>query len=546
MTKYLALVLLFFVPQFAGATAFYSDAVNGSDAADGLATTTAFQSTNQFTNNARSAGDILFVRSGQASTTDVTAMTMTSSGNLNAPITIQTDKDKLWPQDFATSSQTVTPVFGATTMEASASTTNVGATQWIHVDNDCQERFSMQTPAPTGNVGRNSCEFWYEVKSVSNTTITLYKPYKGAQSGAGRSLVVRSAAPQIGVITEPNQIITMSADNFWVIDNLDLRSTNASCVASIAGAFKGSVTWDMIYQGNGAGDCGRASSDIGTFDKKARIFNVVAAYSSPVGGVFDDYSIDCNSVANSNAFNFSINNSNLDIAQNGTIVNCTNTFAAGGVTNNRGTFINVTRPVSYASVSGGLVSRFFFQDDQSVVGLNSQTSFNISANTLSTTTVSTTTPLRAGGGPTAMWVLPPAGTGNTGISTYYPPFSYMKLVDVGLYAAASVSKTYSIFVSSTSTTNFTADPFTDTQAGSSTPEFYIECEYYNESSGADKMLKRSNTAGAIDFNGATTWQSLSVTCVPTQAGVLRIRLWYAKPREAVSNYFLVDPTVVIS
>jgi hypothetical protein len=75
---------------------------------------------------------------------------------------------------------------------------------------------------------------------------------------------------------------------------------------------------------------------------------------------------------------------------------------------------------------------------------------------------------------------------------------------------------------------------------------FIECEYYGASSGAERFLKRSTTSAAVAIAGNTTWDDLSLTCDPAQAGILYLRGWYAKPREAASNKFYMDTTPVIN
>src|SRR6266571_1558550 len=117
MIKYLFAIIaaLIFFPQSAFATTYYIDFTGGSDASAGTATTSAFQSLNQFANNARSAGDIAFVRRNRASTTKVTAITFTSDGLLNNPIVISADYDNLW-NDFGNSAQTYALAYGSTTM----------------------------------------------------------------------------------------------------------------------------------------------------------------------------------------------------------------------------------------------------------------------------------------------------------------------------------------------------------------------------------------------------------------------------------------------
>lgn len=551
MTKYLsffALLIFFALPQSAYATAYYIDFGLTTAGGVGTATTTAFANLQQFTDVARSAGDIAFVRRGAASTTNVTAISVTSDGTMNNPIIVTADYDNLW-SDFATSSQTYTPVFGELTMTASGSITGIAAGDWIYVAGDCQDRYGNKAAVPTSPT-LNPCEFAYEVKTVSGTTLTLHLPYKGNQSGAGLELRVMPDAPRIGITTTAAQIIAMSQDGSWYFKGLEGRSTNSSCVVT-PGAGSETKFFDMVLQTDGTSACGYGgATGIQKLDKIRSFGGLFTSVGAPAAWTISDFLIDCNNVANSRAFNFNSMAAGINAAD-GTVQNCSQTFAFSAAANNSSSggvflFKNVKNNYLFNSLSGGAPGTINFEDNFSTVGLNSSVDQKISANTLATTTMSTTTNLRSGGGPVNLFVSPPAGTGNTGISTRFFPYSYIKLFEYPIYTDTT-SRTYTMYFNATSTTAWTVNPLTATAAGSSTPELYIECEYYNDSSDADRYLKRSNSASDVDFDGSTAWQDISVTCQPTQNGILYLRGWYAKPKETgASNMFYMDTTPEIN
>jgi hypothetical protein len=547
MTKYLLplfALVIFLVPSEAGATAYYVDFTNGSDANTGLGTTSAlaYRTINAFANVARAAGDIAFVRRGTASTTYGLATSFTTDGTLNNPIVLSADYDSLWPTDFANSAQTYTPVFGATTMTASANITGIAANDWVYVVGDCSERYGSLAAAPSSPT-INNCAFAYEVATVSGTTLTLFLPYKGPTTGSGQTLRVMADVPLLGGTAGAPQIFAMSSDYYWIIKGFDIRSTSASCVASLTTS-KGTVLTDLVIQTNGTTDCGIGNASFAEHISKVRFFGTSGAFTSSIKGAdISDFYINCNSVASS--FAFRISYAGAYSIKNGEIVNCTNTNGgiAAGDTGGIITYTNVKDKKVFSGVTGFSYQRHYFEDAFGTVGLSSQSSNQISLDTISTTTVSATDNLRAGGGPVNLKVFPPSGTGDTGISTKFFPASYMKLFEYPIYTDTS-SKTYTMYFMATSSTAFNVAPFTDQQTGSSTPEMYIECEYYNESSGADRYLKHSNTASAFTADG--TWYGISVTCQPTQSGILYLRGWYAKPKDGRSNWFYMDTTPVVS
>lgn len=531
MKKYILILALLCAPQFADAAAFYVDFGTTTCTGAGTATTTAFCSVNDFANVARNVGDIAFVRRGQATTTGIVAMAVTTDGNLNSPIFVTADYDNLWG-DFASSSETWTPTFGSTYLASSASSTTAFTNKWIYLQGDCAETYN--------NTVLNKCEFAYEIASSSPDGISLYLPYKGNQTGSGINMRVMPAVPQIGTVTQTVAIISMSGDDYWYFKGLDLRGTATSLMTVTTS--KGVTFMDSVFQGDGVTVSGTNINSV-SFLTKIRIFNVTLGLQSPTGIFLKDARINCNAAVAAvgtpvgGAYGV-IRVYDADVTGCSAI---TNGSATGGIEEY---FRNLKSPDGPTGFGAATPSYLFFEDKFSTPGLNSQTSHQISSNSIATTTVSTTTNLRAGGGVVNHFVDPPSGTGNTGISTNFFPFSYIKLFEYPIYANTS-SKTYSVYFNSTSTSNFTIDPLTSTATGSSTPELYIECEYYNDASDADRQLKRSSTAGAVDFNGSTAWQAVSVTCQPTQSGILYLRGWYAKPKEAASNYFYMDTTPVI-
>jgi len=540
ISRYIIAILFVFVgylgtPSHATMTAYYVD-FSVACGGDGLATTTAFCSMNNFTDVARTAGDIAFVRRGQATTTGIVAAAFTSDGTLNNPIVVSADYDDLWGDNKA-SAQTATPVFGSKFVALSASSTQFQTpNKWIWFAGDCSTTYNAQT--------LNPCEYAYEVASTSPNGIDLYLPYKGAQSGAGIAMTIASSSPVIGTVAGTVQIFTMSNDDYWYFKGLDLRSTNTAVIALTANST--TIFYDTIIQTDGTTAAWVTASTLGSFYKKVRTFsNSGNGITSSTGFKIEDSLFDCNNVA-STVFFGTINSSSAHgYMKDSEVKNCTTFWGASATqTGSDWYFSNVKRNQIYTALSGGYITNLSFEDDFSVVGLNSKTAQNIGSLTTATTTISSTANLRSGGGAVNLLVFPPSGTGNTGISTKQFPHSYIKLFEYAIYTDTT-SKTYSMWFNSTSTAQWARSPFTSTQTGSSTPELYIECEYYAEASGADRFLKRSNTADAADFDSVTTWEDVSVTCQPSQAGILYLRGWYAKPKEAGANWFYMDTSVTV-
>lgn len=533
--KKLIFIILFLLVGFApkaDAAIYYIDCVNGNNANTGLGTTTAlaWADWDQFTDNARSAGDMAFVRRGGTGCDDGTDLTFTTDGTLNNPIVLSADYDNLW-SDFATSSQTYTVTQGSVTMTGSATITGIAAGDWVYVYGDCTEDYNSPTV--------KGCDFAYEVASVSGTTLTLYLPYKGMQTGAGNSLRVMPDAP-VWNITTGDFNFNMSQDDYWYFKGLQINSTDSAGNIAYGALAKGLYIMDVIFATDDTTASWTGATDTSVFFNKVRGEGTSGAGFSG-GGNFKDIYGDC--VGDTGTI-FSVTTARAYIIGDTIIpANCGadiigSTVIAGSLFNVR----NYKREGVLNTITGTAYNNYYLEDDFGVPGLNTYISNKITSDAVGTTTMSTTTNLRSGGGAKNLVVFPPSGTGNTGLSTKMFPHSYIKLFEYPVYTDTS-SKTYTMYFNSTSTSNWTNDPTVE--------EMWIECEYYATASNANRVLKKSSqglatSTAALDFNGSTGWQSISVTCQPAQSGVLYIRGWYGKPKETPTNWFYMDITPVVT
>jgi len=534
--KKLALIAIFlllgFTPKVEAAI-FYTNlnpGGGGSDAAAGTATTTSWETIDKFTEAARSAGDVLIVRRGTASTTITSDITFTSSGTVTNPISIMADNWDLW-DDNSTSTQTYTPVQGSRVMASSASTTGIVAGDWIYVYGDCIEYWNQPTI-------ENNCEFAYEVQSLTTTEINLYLPYKGNQSGSGQSLRRMPPAPKWNN-TAGDFNLSYVVDTGWYLKGLDLRSTDTGGVIAVT-QHKSMKFEDMILSTNGVTASWIGGGDISVLLKKSRVSNM-STPGFPTGGRFEDLYVDC--ASSGIAIFTSVSSRTTNYVKDVEPANCALDFTTGGTAPGGIFKAKNFKRTGAVTISTSSYTEVSFEDDFGIPGLNSIISTIAASNTTATTTVSTTTNLRTGGGLKNNFIMPPSGTGNTGISTKFFPYSALRLFESPIYADTT-SKTYTMYFMSTSTSNFTADP--------TVAEMWIECEYLVDPTDADRYLKKSSlgvatSTSAVDFNGSTDWQAISVTCQPTQAGVLYLRGWYAKPVESgKTNFFYMDATPVVN
>ena len=528
----LAISCLFLFPLSANALAYYVDFTVGIANGDGLATTTPFNNLDSFTEVARSAGDIAFVRRGQASTTNVTDLNFTSDGTIANPIIISADYDNLW-NDFATSSQTYTVAIATSTFYASASITGIAAGDWVYVEGDCAETYN--------STSLNQCEFAYEVASVSGTALNLYLPYKGNQSGSGKNLRVMPDNPQWNVASGDFQW-NFDTDDYWLVKGLDIRSTDLNGVeidSSTGHLFADTIfTTDSVSTGAAVtitdddvnvvlkkyrvsgdrGFVGYTAVDIfGQIiikDSIATLVNSASQYCIGSGGP----------VAGAGHFNIYV----YDTVCRNTVGDLLEPVGNAGLFFSRNLSLKSSTEIVSATSP---FSALFFEDYDGTLGDNRQNTVGAGTDTNLSLLLSTST-VRSGGGPTATEVRP---TSNT---TSIWDFNKIKLFEYPIYANTS-SKQYDVyFRDATSTTQFTTDP--------TASELWIQCEYWAHDTGATSTRKVKKSTGTIDFNGSIAWQALSVTCQPTQSGILYLSGWYAKTKEAgASNIFLIDNTPII-
>ena len=520
----------FLLIHHASATTYYIDFFNGRDANAGTATTTAWQTLNKFMANARSAGDIAYVKRGVSTSTALASATVTSAGNLNNPIIISADYDNLF-NNFGTSTETYTLAFGSSTMTVdSGSNNDIVVGSWIYVVGDQTD--SYNNPTIYGK------DYSYEVSGVSSTSISFFLPYRGNNAGSSKTLRIMPYAPIWGTTALTVQLI-WTTKPYWIVQGLEIDSNNASYGNIRNQTTKDFIGKDLILKNGGAGGGVITENTPGCYFKKIRVLGAKYVFVSNTQGNFvEDSLFDCNNVATSYFMYGPGAYGEITNIKDTEVKNCTY-FQAGPTTSGYGgifrTFTNVKMNDSLTGMTGAGFSQFYYEDKYGVVGLNSQTSDNISADTIATTTKSDTSTVRSGGGAVSEEIMTPAGAANTGLSTNYFPYSYLKLFEYPIYANTS-SKTYSMYFEATTTTVFTANP--------TASQFWIECSYYGASSGADRKLTKS--VGTIDFVGTSGWQALSVTCTPTQSGILYLRGWYGKPQESgKSNYFFMDTTPVI-
>ena len=537
MTKKL-LTILFLLgaclyAQKAEATAYYVDETSGTACGQtGLATTTPFCVLDNFTENARSAGDIAFVRRNISTTTTRSTMgdlNFTSDGTIANPIIISADNDNLW-NDASTTAQTYTVAVATSTLVANTTITGVSAGTWFYVVGDCTQTYNSTV--------LNQCEYFYEVATVQGNLITLHTPYKGNQTGAGNSLVLLGANPQWN-IESGNFQWNFDTDNYWLVKGMDIRGTSVNGKIEIDSSL-GHNFIDSIFTGDGVTtSCFVRTDDVFLLIlDKIRCFNNVASFgrNSTVdswGRVFIRDSIfDGNNVASSFfGQNGGVTFSSIQFFVYDTISRNQNTgdYSSEGSTDNFFRNVSFQSTTEFISDATGVASSYF-EDFDGVIGQNTYRSSINGTNENLIIASSTTQTVRPGGGPVSVSIAPTTNT------TSKWDFNKIKLFEYPIYTD-TISKQYDVYFMSTSTTNWTTDP--------TATELWIECEYWAHDTNATSTRKIKKSGGTIDFNGTTAWQALSVTCQPTQTGILYLRGWYAKTKESVSNYFFVDGTPVI-
>lgn len=505
-------------------TTYYIDADNGANGNAGTSTGAAWDTLDQFTENARSAGDVAILRGGMSDGyDDGTDLNFTSSGTSLAPIKITADYGNAFGDHVDLSgTATATITFGSKTITFSSDVSGVLAAGDIIYAN-----------------GDDNLLHSYEVSDVSTTTVTLYLPYRGNQDGSGKTMYNMQNPPHWQDSEASDFQWNFDTDSFWAVFGVKIRGTDANGNVEIDSC-AGHNFMNCIFIGNGSSDTGVYFTDDVFFARfyGCRFYNHFNTFNNnaDVFGrrIIVNSLIDSASLVNSTT-TVGTNNCYVDELYVETEIKNVSNFisqtATGLASELRGRNLKITASSSAFDTGAGNFKRYLIEDYQGTVGNTKTFDFNIS-DTLDDTPVleSETTTVRSGGSNVSIKVTPGAN-----LSTSWE-FGKLQIFEIPLYATTS-SKTYTVYFKNSATTDWTADP--------TATELWIELEAWGHAS--NNFRKITKSTGTIDFNGNTVWQSLTVTVAPSQTGVAYLRCYYAKTKESgKSNVFFVDPIPVIT
>ncbi len=499
-------------------TTYYIDSDNGNDGNAGTSTGAAWATLDQFTENARSAGDIAICRRGMTNRyDDGTDLNFTSDGTMVAPIVLEADYGDAFGDHVDLSvTATATLTFGSKTITFSSDVSGVVVVgDQIYASGDAAKSFA------------------YEVASVSTVTVTLYLPYKGAQAGSGVTMFNMQSTPKWNTAAGDFQVV-LNNDYNWLIQGIHFRGTdtNGVCRPNITSVY----FRDCIFEGNGNLDYGMQFIALGgnyVFMSKCRIHNVKYGLWVYYGdNVFwKEGLIDCNSVTLSAGIQLRANGiavlSEVEIINS--VVGDIAFFATSGA------FVYLRNPLLTGSTEidshhTSVFGHAFVEDHDGTPSDTRQLTVLSQAEGTPIIQSETTEADRSGGGNTVIKV---AGSDQLGTAW---ELSRVKLFEIPFYATTS-EKTYSVYFKPTATADWTADP--------TASELWIEAEYWGHASNNFRAILKST--GTIDMNGSTSWAALTVTVTPAQAGVLYLRGYYAKTKESgKANTFFCDPLVDVS
>lgn len=493
-------------------TTYYIDCTNGSSTSIGTASSTAGANLDQFTEVARSAGDKVIVRRGQTGCDDGTDLLFTSDGTITSPIVIEADYDNIWGDRVDLSSTgSATLTFGSKTITFSADISGVlSVGDWIYASGDISKDFA------------------YEVASVSTVTVTLYLPYKGDQTGSGKTMYNMQAAP-IWNTTVGDFRWNIDGDYYWKVQGLHIKGTDSSGNVEIDSC-AGHIFKDVIFEGNDSSDYGiRISDEKGrVIVRKSRFYNYYA-------GIFHDNNV---GTSYGHAYDSLFDTGNRGIGTyntgwffydcefaNHSYTSFSGTFGGTTIYHWRNNLFQATSPIT----DDDYHTFFFSEDHNQIIGDNRQLGSWDTADGVPILQSSTST-VRSGGGNTSVKIRPSAELSSTW------ELSNFKLFEYPIYADTT-SKTYTVYFASASTTAWTDNP--------TASELWIECEYWGHASNNHRKITKSTDT--VDFKTDTNFnQTIAVTCQPSQTGVMYLRGYYAKTKEAGDNIFYVDVAPVIN
>lgn len=495
-------------------TTYYIDADNGNDGNTGLSTGAAWATLDQFTENARSAGDTAILRRGTTARYDnASDLIFTSDGAANNPIIIEADYGNVFSDDVALAN-TYTPIFGSKTFEASATESELVAGDWVILGSDTKK------------------EFAYEIKSVSGTTITLYIPYKGDESGAGIAGVKMLAAPVWNIVTGIFQW-NFDGDHYWKTQGIDIRGKDGIGNVEIDST-EGHDFIDCIFTGSGTQAIALACTDEvwSGLLLKCRFFHHKFAFNNFAGtGILAGTLRDCfgdGNFSGSGAFIRVNNGTNMTVIDTETLGYAADVYfsAHGGALKVTGQNWIMGSTSKFQSFVDTVTyhQEHFFEDFNGVIGDTRQNGYQApSHNEFSL--VSDTGTVRSGGSAVSIKAIPAdAKLGDIQGWT----FSRLKLFKIPIYASTT-SRVYTVYFNLPAA-NFTVAP--------TATELWIEMEAWGHASNNYRKITKSTGVVAIDG----TWVSLSITVAPAQAGVAYLSCYYAKAKEGgKDNIFYVDP-----
>lgn len=495
-------------------------AITGMTAGDTYYILNTWVDLDTFTEAARSAGDKVIIRRGSTTQIDDgTDLTFTSNGTILNPIIVESDYDNLWhDQVDLSATATATLTFGSKTVTYSSDISGVlAAGDWIYASGD------------------NNREFAYEVASVSTVTATLYLPYKGAQAGSGKTTYNMQNNPIWNSAAGDFQW-NFDGDNYWKVQGIHIRGTDSNGNVEIDSCW-GHQLIDCILEANGALDRNINHTDDSVSDifTKCRFTNAAVGFGTAGVDLFGEVRIyDC-LVGSSGTLTQGI----LEITQaigffnfylRDTEFGNYSSYAFGNRGNIHLRNVVIGSSTEIQTQTAYLFGKFTSEDHDGNIGDNRFHQIGSGANLNAVIYQSETSTIRSGGSNKSIKVTP-----STNLNTIWD-FNKLMIFELPIYATTD-SKTYTVYFKPDDTAEWTADP--------TESELWIELEAWGHAT--NNFRKITKSTGTIDMNGSSSWQSLTVTVAPAQAGIAYLRCWYAKTKESSkTNIFYVDPIPVIS
>jgi hypothetical protein len=389
---------------------------------------------------------------------------------------------------------------------------------------------------------------------VSGTTLTFWNAYRGNQSGGGQTLVVMGPNPVNGS-TGTGDLMYFNGAFYWEMLGINSKGAYAGgawLVTNSRVALRNIEGFSTATSGPGA-DSGLSISSqvilsVRNFvfggGRAANIIDISSAGSALVfldGGYMDGSTaslpmlrgIYTNSIQGGM---IAIKDVHIDGCTAGIEHDVSVTTGHELIYRNI-TFSNNTADIDVSADGIDFITAAF-EDFEGTLGDNRFFS-SLSTSETAASWVTDTSTVRSGGSSTSIKLTPSiyVGPWHLGEVTFLGQTKMgMAHTGIPIYADAS-AKTYSLYVKTAATSNWTANPTAD--------ELFLEVEYLAHSSNTTRSIKRST--GTVNFTGSTDWQSISITVTPGQAGLLYLRAIYRKTKESSkSNEIFVDPIPVVS